>query len=42
MDVTGIADALDMRKRVDVSTPEGVSIVAIVPEEIQLTILPRR
>jgi YbbR domain-containing protein len=42
MDVTGIADALDMRKRVEVSTPEGVSIVAIVPEEIQLTILPRR
>jgi YbbR domain-containing protein len=41
VDVTDIADALDMRKRVEVTVPEGVAVVSISPEEVKLTILSR-
>lgn len=41
VDVTGIADALDMRKRVEVTVPEGMSVISITPEEVKLTILSR-
>lgn len=41
VDVTDIADALDMRKRVEVTGPEGISVLSITPEEVKLTILSR-
>jgi YbbR domain-containing protein len=41
VDVTDITDALDMRKRVEVTVPEGISIITVVPEEVKLTILSR-
>ena len=41
VDVTDIADALDMRKRVEVTVPEGMSVISIAPVEVKLTILSR-
>jgi hypothetical protein len=38
VDLTGIEAAHDLRKRIDVSTPAGVSHVRVAPPEVQITI----
>lgn len=38
VDLTGIEAARDLRKRIDVSTPAGVSHVRVVPSEVQVSI----
>jgi len=42
VDLTGIESARDLRKRIDVSTPAGVTHVRVDPEEVAVTILPKR
>jgi YbbR domain-containing protein len=42
VDLTGIESARDLSKRVEVSTPAGVTHVKVVPEEVQVSILPKR
>ena len=42
VDLTGIESARDLRKRIDVSTPAGVTHVKVDPEEVVVTILPKR
>jgi YbbR domain-containing protein len=41
VDLTGIEAARDLRKRIDISTPAGISPVRVIPEEVQITIPPR-
>ena len=36
VDLTGIQAAKDLRKRIEVATPAGVSYVRIAPEEVQV------
>lgn len=38
VDLTGIEGARDLRKRIDVSTPPGVSHVSVTPPEVQISI----
>jgi YbbR domain-containing protein len=42
VDLTGIEAARDLRKRIDVSTPPGVSHVRVIPSEVQITIPQKR
>jgi hypothetical protein len=41
LDLTGIGSALDLRKRVEVSTPAGITRVRVEPEEVQVTFPPK-
>ncbi|HWQ93765.1 MAG TPA: CdaR family protein [Clostridia bacterium] len=41
VDLTGISAAHDLRKRIEVSTPPGVTYVRIYPEEVQVIFPPR-
>ena len=41
VDLTGIEAAHDMRKRVEVSTPAGVTPVKVDPPEVQVVFAPR-
>jgi YbbR domain-containing protein len=40
VDLTGIGDAHDLRKRIEVSTPAGVTYVKVDPEEVQVIFPP--
>jgi hypothetical protein len=42
VDLTGIEAARDLRKRIDVSTPPGVSHVSVTPPEVHVSIPYRR
>jgi len=42
VDLTGIESARDLRKRIDVSTPAGVTHVKVDPDEVGVSILPKR
>ena len=37
VDLRGIGAAHDFRKRIEVQTPAGVTVVRVVPEEVQVT-----
>ena len=41
LDLTGIGAAHDLRKRIEVSTPPGISHVRIYPEEVQVIFPPK-
>jgi YbbR domain-containing protein len=41
VDLTGIEAAHDLRKRIEVSTPAGVTRVRVDPEEVQVVFPPR-
>jgi len=41
VDLTGIEAAHDLRKRIEVSTPAGVTRVRVEPEEVQVVFPPR-
>jgi YbbR domain-containing protein len=41
VDLTGIGAARDLRKRIEVSTPPGVTYVQVVPEEVQVIFPPK-
>ncbi len=42
VDLTGVAAAHDLHKRVEVSVPAGVTCVRVVPEEVQVIFPPDR
>jgi hypothetical protein len=42
VDLTGIESARELRKRIDVSTPVGVALVVVSPEEVQVLVPPKR
>jgi YbbR domain-containing protein len=41
VDLTGVEAALDLKKRVDVSTPPGITFVSAVPAEVDVVVPPR-
>jgi YbbR domain-containing protein len=41
VDLTGIGAAHDLRKRIDVSTPVGITHVRVMPEEVQVIFPPQ-
>ena len=41
VDLTGIEAARDLTKRIEVSTPAGISHVRVIPEEVQIVIPPK-
>ncbi|MEY2430037.1 MAG: hypothetical protein QOJ40_2922 [Verrucomicrobiota bacterium] len=41
VDLTGIESARDITKRIEVSTPAGVSPVLVAPQEVQIIITPK-
>jgi len=41
VDLTGIGAAHDLRKRIEVSTPPGITHVRVSPEEVQVIFPPR-
>jgi YbbR domain-containing protein len=42
VDLTGVPAAHDLRKRIDVSVPAGVTYLRVVPEEVQVIFPPER
>jgi len=42
VDLTGIEAARDLKKRVDVSVPPGVTVVRVVPAEVGVVVPPKR
>lgn len=42
VDLTDIEPARDLRKRVDVSVPPGVTVVRVVPAEVDVVVPPKR
>lgn len=42
VDLTGIESASKLRKRIDISTPPGVSLERVSPEEVQVLEPPKR
>jgi len=42
VDLTGVAVARDLRKRVEVSVPAGVTYLRVAPEEVQIIFPPER
>ncbi len=42
VDLTGVAAASDLRERVEVSVPAGVTFLGVVPEEVQVIFPPDR
>jgi YbbR domain-containing protein len=41
VDLTGVQAATDLRKRVEVSTPAGITQVRVEPEEVQVLVPPK-
>jgi YbbR domain-containing protein len=41
VDLTDIEAARGLRKRVDVSTPTGVTVVSVVPSEVEIVVPPK-
>ena len=41
VDLTGIEAAVDLKKRVDVSAPPGVTVVRVVPAEVDVVVPPK-
>jgi len=41
VDLTGIEAASDLRKRVDVSVPPGLTVVHVLPEEVDVVVPPK-
>lgn len=42
VDLTGVAVARDLRKRIEVSVPAGIAPVRVAPEEVQVVFPPER
>jgi YbbR domain-containing protein len=42
VDLTGVGTARDLRKRIEVSVPPGISQVRVTPEEVQVVFPPDR
>jgi YbbR domain-containing protein len=42
VDLTGIESARDLNKRVHVSTPPGITLVEVIPAEVNVVIPPRK
>jgi hypothetical protein len=42
VDLTDIQSARGLRKRVDVSTPTGVTIVSVTPQEVDIVVPPKK
>ena len=42
VDLTGVAAARDLRKRIEVSVPAGVTPLRVIPEEVQVIFPPER
>ena len=42
VDLTGVATARDLRKRIEVSVPAGVTFMRVTPEEVQVIFPPER
>jgi YbbR domain-containing protein len=42
VDLTGVAVARDLRKRIEVSVPAGVTYLRVTPEEVQVIFPPER
>ena len=42
VDLTDIESAQDLKKRIDVSIPPGISLVRVVPSEVQVVFPPRQ
>ena len=42
VDLTGVEAAVDLKKRVDVSTPPGITFVSAVPAEVDIVVPPKR
>jgi YbbR domain-containing protein len=42
VDLTGVAAARDLHKRIEVSVPAGVAFIRVVPEEVQVIFPPDR
>ena len=42
VDLTGVAAARDLRKRIEVSVPAGVTYMRVAPEEVQVIFPPDR
>ena len=42
VDLTGVATARDLRKRIEVSVPAGVACMRVAPEEVQVIFPPDR
>jgi YbbR domain-containing protein len=42
VDLTGVAVALDLHKRVEVSVPAGITCMRVAPEEVQVVFPPDR
>ena len=42
VDLTGVAAARDLRKRIEVSVPAGVTFMRVAPEEVQVIFPPDR
>jgi len=42
VDLTGVAAARDLRKRVEVSVPAGVTLMRVMPDEVQVIFPPDR
>jgi hypothetical protein len=40
VDMTGIEAARGLRKRIEISTPPGISVIRIIPEEVQIVFSP--
>jgi YbbR domain-containing protein len=41
VDLTGIEVALELKKRVDISTPPGVTFVRVLPEQVDVVVPPK-
>jgi YbbR domain-containing protein len=41
VDLTGIESARDVTKRIEVSTPAGISPVLVAPQEVQIVVTPK-
>ena len=42
VDLTGVAAAHDLRKRIEVSVPAGITCMRVAPEEVQVILPPER
>ena len=42
VDLTGVAVARDLRKRIEVAVPAGVTCMSVAPEEVQIIFPPER
>lgn len=42
VDLTGVESAQNLRKQIEVTVPAGVSIEAVVPKEVEVTVPPKQ